>query len=93
MAAAPTERRRRLTERQQLQMVVREFGAVMLAKLQTKRLRGFTGWNATNLPDSVLERGLMDHVARAMRDPKQWIDVANFAAFLWWRACGSRRRR
>ena len=70
-------------DKTELRRLVTEFSSEMRSKLAAKADAGWCGWNAMNLPDSVLEEKLFAHAARAMRDPKQWVDVANFAAFLW----------
>ncbi len=71
----------------QLEQLVEKFSAGMLAKLNQQKDRGWTGWrNRQRFPDHVIVERLLSHVGKALHDPKQWIDVANFAAFLWWRS-------
>ncbi len=69
-----------------LQTLVDEFSKEMLDTLEGKELEGWRGWNWKRFSKRSLETRLQEHVARAIQDPEQWIDVANFCAFLWWRA-------
>lgn len=74
-------------ERTDLRALVRDFSSEMRQKLLSKEDDGWFGWDDVyaerhKLPRR-LQEALMSHVVRAIDDPKQWIDVANFAAFLW----------
>lgn len=57
----------------------------MLKKLLKKQQHGYTGWDRM---DSIGAEYMIDrleyHVSEARDDPKQWIDVVNLAAMLWW---------
>lgn len=61
------------------------FAKEMLCKLNNKYEEGWDGWDDKKQCDTAefIER-LKDHV-----DSRDWVDVANFAMFLWWR----KRRR
>ena len=74
-------------EKRGLEKLVERFSGAMLEKLKAKRRSGYTGWDR-RIPAEDLERRLADHMVRAIHDPKQWVDVANFAAFLWYRDQG-----
>ena len=70
-----------------LKSLVADFSAEMYEKLRHKQDCGWGGWNEEcQVSDEELETDLMKHIGRARSDPKQWIDVANYAAFLWRRA-------
>ncbi len=65
-----------------IEKLVKEFSAKMLEKLNTKRLDGWTGWNDRTMRGEFVTR-LLEHARRADLGVKgQWVDVANFAAFL-----------
>ena len=72
-----------MTDLERLDKLVDEFSHAMRDKLYLKKAHGFHGWDE-KVMRGVLTRKLNEHVERARKDPKQWIDVANFAAFLWW---------
>lgn len=61
-----------------LTALVDEFAAEMKLKLLAKRREGNWGWDNPENRDKI-EHGLFAHLKR----PGQWIDVANYAAFLW----------
>lgn len=58
------------------------FSAKMLKKLNAKKRQGFSGWQHIELKQK-LENDLLLHLKRALQgDSSQWVDVANYAAFL-----------
>lgn len=65
-----------------LKGLVDGFAKAMRSKLLAKSRDGWSGWE--HCSEDELERRLLEHLARALRDPNQWVDVANFCAFLWW---------
>ncbi len=70
------------SEKQKLQALVRDFSSRMLEKLQAKRGRGWSGWRSEHFKER-LENDLLIHLRLALQgDDSQWIDVANYAAFL-----------
>lgn len=70
--------------RKGLSGLVADFSGEMLSKLHAKQREGWVGWNDDGwISDADLEEDLMKHIARARLDPDQWIDVANYCAFLW----------
>ena len=69
-----------------LEQLVDEFSREMLEKLQGKKQSGWSGWNnKRRFSDATCRTRLLEHLGRALEDPGQWPDVANFCAFLWWR--------
>ena len=75
-----------MTETQRLQTAVNDFAKEMKVKLLRKKAQGFEGWDFIGSENAQLK--LMKHFVRAIRDPEQWVDVANFAMFLWYRGTG-----
>jgi len=75
-----------MTETQRLQAAVNDFSKEMKRKLLQKKDRGFEGWDCINSENGQLK--LMTHFVRAIKDPEQWVDVANFAMFLWYTQTG-----
>lgn len=67
----------------QLDKMVDDTARAMRMKLRMKAGQGYRGW-ADHSCRGTLGRKLREHVERAAEDPEQWIDVANFAAMLWW---------
>lgn len=62
--------------------LVERFAAEMLRKLKKKQRGGWSGWNALYNKEDF-ERRLMLHALRGVHgETGQWVDVANFAAFL-----------
>jgi len=59
----------------------------MKQKLLSKRSDGMRDWDSPAYRSLLVQRLLL-HVAQGMEDGKQWVDVANFAAFLWWMDTG-----
>lgn len=71
-------------ERTMLRQLVREFSSEMREKLLAKADAGWGGWDI-KIYKKTLEEKLVHHLVRALKgDAKQWVDVANFAAFLWY---------
>ena len=71
-----------MDEAERLEKMVDDFAARMLEKLIDKDDEGWSGWSQPNYR-KVLEHKLMDHAVRALQgESEQWLDVANFAAFL-----------
>lgn len=68
--------------------MVDAFVGAMLDKLRRKQLDGWVGWDdSKEYPDGVFHTRLLSHLSRAMNgDAAQWVHVANFAMFCWWRA-------
>lgn len=67
-----------------VRQLVREFSREMREKLLVKTGDGWSGWNTEGFQPACRE-GLAIHLVRALDgDAAQWVDVANFAAFLWW---------
>ena len=72
-----------MSEKAALRTLVKDFSAEMREKLLAKADQGWVGWDHPNYRLD-LEQKLFAHVLRALRgDSRQWVDVANFAAFLW----------
>ena len=76
------------SEEQQIDALVSDFSDAMRRKLHQKRHQDWSGWDDPDERDALIAK-LRSHVVRAsssdeIPDGKQWIDVANFAAFLWW---------
>lgn len=70
------------SEKQKIQAMVSDFSSRMEAKLQSKRGRGWKGWSH-DLFKKQLEDDLLLHLKLALQgDATQWVDVANYAAFL-----------
>ena len=70
------------TERQEIQKLVRDFSSRMRAKLLKKLGRGWSGWRDDDFREK-LENDLLIHLRLALQgDATQWVDVANYAAFL-----------
>lgn len=68
-----------------LEALVESFSREMLSKLKVQHNRGKRGWQG-NFPKRDLELMLADNILRALRgNTRRWIDVANIAAFLWYR--------
>ena len=66
----------------QLRTLVREFGDEMIKKLFSKLEDGWSGWTDRGERENFHAR-ILHHVARGMEGEEgQWVDVANFAAFL-----------
>jgi hypothetical protein len=65
-------------EKSELRKLVRDFSAEMREKLLAKADRGWRGWNATYYRE-IFRSLLVEHVSKG-----DWVDVANFAAFLWY---------
>lgn len=59
------------------------FARKMLDKLLDKMLEGYEGWADSDFRDELIDK-LGEHVRRAREEGEkgQWVDVANFAAFL-----------
>lgn len=53
------------------------FALEMLSKLTKKSIDGWTGWNRKSYKNKLI-KDLKYHVEK-----KQWIDVGNYAMFLW----------
>jgi hypothetical protein len=72
-------------DRTKLRNLVRLFSAAMRLKLLYKHDRGWENWDAPAFREKLVD-DLMQHLVRAIetRDHKKWIDVANYAAFLWY---------
>ena len=69
-------------KRRSIETLVESFAAKMLDKLTYKRDMGWTGWGDRRRKGQF-ERRLLEHARRAMEGERgQWVDVANFAAFL-----------
>ena len=69
-------------EKQRLKRMVNDFATEMVFKLEAKMDEGWSGWDDHDM-QMEFETRLIVHVMRATRGEKgQWVDVANFAAFL-----------
>ena len=74
------------TELHELQRMVRDFSGEMRDKLAHKASRHGGGWVGGREPRyrRPVVDGLMTHLGRALEgDDSQWVDVANYCAFLW----------
>lgn len=70
------------SEQQQLNDMVDAFAARMKEKLQAKYVAGWSGWNSAGYRNT-LHLKLINHAMKGIHgDDQQWLDVANFAAFL-----------
>ena len=70
------------SEQKQLVAMVDDFARQMKEKLLAKEKDGWTGWRETHYR-SNFQRRLVAHAIEAIQgDNRQWVDVANFAAFL-----------
>lgn len=78
---------RQIEERRKLNTLLAAFSLAMKHQLLQKLDEGWWGWDEGDRADTeaLLDR-LIEHVERAKVDYHQWVDVANLAAFLWWRA-------
>ena len=64
-----------------LKRLVEGFSVAMIDKLLLKHQEGFKGWGSKkNVP--LMKAKLLEHVLTAEK-PADYVDVANFAAFLW----------
>lgn len=71
-----------MAKRRSIETLVDTFAAKMLSKLTYKRDSGWSGWGDRR-SRTQFERRLLKHAERAIAGEKgQWVDVANFAAFL-----------
>jgi len=69
-------------ERQEIQALVNDFSSRMRAKLLKKLGRGWSGWKDDDFRQK-LEEDLLLHLRAALQgDATQWVDIANYAAFL-----------
>lgn len=68
-------------EKTELRNLVRQFSAEQYAKLNRKVDLGWLGWDDPGNRDDFKTR-LIEHVVK-----EDWVDVANFAAFLWYLDC------
>lgn len=60
----------------------------MREKLWKKAQQGYEGWDDTSDPSTLdhMRESLASHVKRYLDgDPKQFVDIANLAALLWFR--------
>ena len=64
-----------------LTLLVDQFGIEMKDKLLDRQAAGWSGWSDPEYK-KVLEEKLLDHVKKA-KTKIDYVDVANFAAFLW----------
>ena len=68
-------------ESKRLGRMVDRFAVAMKVKLRKKAQEGYGGWDdPVKFPDKNLHEGLFRHVERG-----DWIDIANFAAMIWYR--------
>lgn len=67
--------------RMTLKRCVLLFSKAMHTKLNSKRLEGWTGWNVPGWEEECKER-LAAHAITA-KTKEDWVDVANFAMFMW----------
>lgn len=91
----PTKPKREPSEAQRIRTAVAAFSHEMREKLLFKASAAggtWWGWDSEQFRDRFVELLLM-HVAKATRDDKQWIDVANFALFLWWTSNAEAEKR
>ncbi len=71
-----------MSEEKLLTDMVDAFAKRMRRKLQAKRRNRWTGWRMSGFK-SKLEDDLLTHLKLALQgDASQWVDVANYAAFL-----------
>ena len=71
-----------MTESERLEMVVDDFADRMKKKLLQKEDEGWSGWRR-KVHSQDFEDRLIEHALCGIRgDSAQWVDVANFAAFL-----------
>lgn len=76
-------------KRGSIKQLVNQFSEAMRARLYYKgRVDQFSGWDTARFSERELIDRLLSQVVRAQKEPHRWIDVANFAAFLWWRSGG-----
>lgn len=72
---------------QRLEDLIGVFAQDMLKKIRLKAAQGRGGWN---LPVHVpaMKAALVEHIQKAIDGdaPDDWVDVANFAAFLYFHA-------
>ena len=64
-------------EEDKLEDLIDGFASEMHRRLLEKMDEGFSGWDEI-APDSYIPR------LKASIGKKKWVDVANFAAFIWW---------
>lgn len=71
-------------EQEALNEMVDEFAAALKEKLQSKYSRGWRGWD-DDVYFHEFKKRCVHHAMDAIlnNDDDQWIDVGNFAAFLW----------
>lgn len=81
----PTDDLTQRDERDLLNAMVLRVAADMQAKLAAKLAQGYSGWGDTGGAEGEYLIGrLLEHVERARSDPRQWLDVCNFAAMLYY---------
>jgi hypothetical protein len=62
-----------------LEMMIDAFAQAMKKKLRQKARAGYSGWDSASI--ERLEQKMVDHVSRGAG---QEVDIANFAAMLWY---------
>jgi hypothetical protein len=71
-------------DRTRLRKLVQKFSAAMRVKLLSKQDRGWENWDVPAFREKLVV-DLISHLLRAAdgKHPEQWVDIANYAAFLW----------
>jgi hypothetical protein len=87
-----------MTEKEKLCQLVDEFAKAMKKRLMQKHAEGFRGWEDStlevdNIPENLFHKasevyalcaGLgTDHYRKQVVSQKTFVDIANFAMFLW----------
>lgn len=66
-----------------LDALVDDFALEMKAKLRSKyEMDGYFGWDSRGTIDEI-KNNLSDHLYRRDGRKTDWVDIANFSAFLW----------
>ena len=82
----------RLRDRSAYEQAADDFAEAMKSKLRLKGRQGFSGWDSEaftgsqGFNPSLCEAKMMEHMAIAIkrsRDQAPWVDVANYAMFMW----------
>jgi hypothetical protein len=70
---------------EKIEKLVKDISGLMKLKLIDKMREGYYGWdNLEEFPTSILEDKLKAHIEKGF-DLKNMIDIANFAAMIWYR--------
>jgi len=71
-----------IKEQMELLQLVNNASGEMKNKLLAKQKEGYTGWNNPKNKQMIFD-SLKEHIDKPLKDPNQWIDVANLAIILW----------